>query len=345
MPSFFRATKKTTRLPARRRMCSTSTWSSRSSAVALNFAEPFAAGNAVAASGRRPPARAPGVYLLAEERRRLYRPPRHGPGVSDIWFARPEGRRSARAVVRATLEQIASAYGEGHETGTHLNGHFCAPYAGNVNEWRAADWSRELDQFERLLFRASANNGLRPEAAPVWARRGGRRTDALPRGEPAGPRPRPRMPRLPLRREPVARLGAWPRRGGGIWSVPLLEIPFPCHGYWVLSMDYNLFANQTEARSGPASLAPRIERETYLALRKAFRTSYFGNRAPLSFANHFETWNHGAYNRALARVVLESCRLPEVRCVSFAELVRWLDAQPPRRLARYEAGRFHVYRP
>ncbi|HEY2940456.1 MAG TPA: hypothetical protein VGJ27_11635, partial [Gaiellaceae bacterium] len=82
-----------------------------------------------------------------------------------------------------------------------------------------------------------------------------------------------------------------------------------------------------------------IERETYLSLRNAFRTSYRGNRAPLSFANHFETWNHWAYDRALSRFVLESCRLPGVRCVTFRELVDWLDAQPPRRLRR-----FRVYR-
>src|SRR5919204_2057104 len=287
-----------------------------------------------------------GVYLLADDLRRLYRPPRHPRGASDIWFARPEGRRAAREVVRATLKQIAAAYREGHEIGTHFNGHFCAPFPGNVNEWTAADWSRELDQFDRLLFRASASNRLRPRVRLPFGRAEvvGARTPCLEGNLPV-------LDRVLARRgfrydaSRFAPLGTWPRRVGGIWSVPLLEIPFPGHTYRVISMDYNFFANETGGKSGPPALAPRIDRETYLALRNAFRTSYLGNRAPLSFANHFETWNHGAYNRALARVVLESCRLPEVRCVSFAELVRWLDAQPPRRLARYEAGRFHVYRP
>src|SRR5919204_1871653 len=54
-----------------------------------------------------------GVYLLDENRRNLYRPPRHEPGTSDIWFARPDGRLSAAEVVRGTLEQIAAAYREG----------------------------------------------------------------------------------------------------------------------------------------------------------------------------------------------------------------------------------------
>jgi hypothetical protein len=91
-------------------------------------------------------------------------------------------------------------------------------------------------------------------------------------------------------------------------------------------MDYNFFANQVGAADP--------ERETYLSLRRAFRISYRGNRAPLSIGNHFETWNNGAYNHALARFLLETCRLRQVRCVSIRELVDWLDLRFPR-LALY----------
>src|SRR5204862_8131383 len=86
-------------------------------------------------------------YLLDWSRRGVYRPQRHRPGSSDIGFAlQDEGGP------RAMLRQIAAAYLEGHEIGTHYNGHFCAPYAGSVGEWSAADWSEELSQFDRLLF-------------------------------------------------------------------------------------------------------------------------------------------------------------------------------------------------
>jgi hypothetical protein len=284
--------------------------------------------------------------LLAEERRLLYRPPRHSRGTSDIWFARPEGRRSARQVVAGTLQQIAAAYREGNEIGTHYNGHFCGPYRSAVMGWTARDWNQELDQFDRLLFHAAANNYLR-------------RATRLPFGphELAGARTPclqgslrvlyPVLARRGFRYDAsqLAPLGAWPRREGGIWSLPLLEIPFVGHTFRVVSMDYNFFANQTGAISASPSEAPAIERETYLSLLRAFRTTYRGNRAPLSFANHFETWNHWAYDKALARVVLRVCRLPEVRCVSFRELVDWLDAQPPARLRRFQAGRFRLYRP
>lgn len=282
-----------------------------------------------------------GVYLLDEARRTLYRPPRHAAGSSDIGFAQPERRRTARAVVRATLDQLAAGVREGHEIGTHYNGHFCAGYADSVGEWTAADWEQELDQFERLVFRTNQNNRLRPPVRLTLRPRDvvGGRTPCL-EGNLAV------LYRVLARRgfrydaSGVARLGEWPRRRLGIWSVPLLEIPLVGHTYRVLSMDYNFFVNQTGGASGPRSVAPAVERETYLSLRNAFRTSYFGNRAPLSIGNHFETWNHWAYNRALRRLVLEKCRLPEVRCVSIRELVDWLEAQPAARLARYRTGGF-----
>ena len=261
-----------------------------------------------------------GVYLLPEEQRLSYHAPRHAAGVSDIWFARPDLGLSSAQVVRRTLREISGAYREGHEIGTHFNGHFCEPYAGNVDEWTAADWSRELDEFFGFLFRE-------PAALPFGP------------GEVIGERTPCLQGRLPVLYRVLAKrgfrydasalapLGSWPLRRLGIWSIPLLEIPFPGHTFPVVSMDYNLFANQTGGVSGPASLEPRIERETYLTLRGAFRRLYRGNRAPFVYGSHFEMWNHWAYNRALTRFLLETCRLRDVRCVSYRELVDWLDSR------------------
>src|SRR5438270_356787 len=132
----------------------------------------------------------------------------------------------------------------------------------------------------------------------------------------------------------IAPLGRWPRHQLGLWSFPLLEIPFVGHTFRVVSMDYNFMANQVG--EPPA----RIENEMYRTLWNAFRASYLGTRAPLSLGNHFETWESWAYDHALTRFLLRACRLPEVRCSSFAELADWLDAQSPRRLARLRAGAF-----
>jgi hypothetical protein len=281
-----------------------------------------------------------GVYLLDEARRDLYEPPRHDRGSSDIGFAQPEDGLTARGMVRGMLRQVSLAYDEGNEIGTHFNGHFCSPYPGSVGEWTAADWRQELAQFDDLMFRASANNRLRPAVKLPFGRNEviGERTPCL-QGDMHALLPVLAERGLRYDASQQSLLGTWPRRELHVWEVPLLEIPFVGHTFRVVSMDYNFFANQTIAGT-PASA---IERETYLSLWGAFRTSYYGNRAPLSFANHFETWNNRAYNHALARVVLRACLMPEVRCVSFKELVDWLDAQPPARLGRYRLGRFRRY--
>jgi hypothetical protein len=251
-----------------------------------------------------------GVYLIDWAHKSRYAPPRHERGRSDIGFA-PDADFAV-----ATLAQAAAAYREGHEIGTHFNGHFCAPYDGSVEEWTAHDWEQELDQFDTLMF--SGDDLPFGRDAIV-----GTRTPCLEG------RPRVLYPVLARRgfrydASQVALLGTWPWREGGIWSLPLLELPFVGHTFRVVSMDYNFLANQTDTS------AREIERETFLTLRRAFRTSYRGNRAPLSIGFHFETWHDGAYDRALARFLAETCRLRDVRCTSMRELADWLELRFPR---------------
>jgi hypothetical protein len=251
-----------------------------------------------------------GVYLIDWAHRMRYHPPRHAPDSSDIGFGFPGGELDPTG----TLRQIAAAYEEGHEIGTHYNGHFCGPYRGNVGEWTAADWGRELDQFDRLLFRgrelpfgpAEVVGGRTPclqgdlrVLYPVLARRGFRYDASR-----------------------SAPLGKWPWRERGIWAVPLPEIPLVGHTFDAIAMDYNFLANQVG--ESPA----QVEDEAYRSIWSAFETSYHGNRAPFAVANHFETWSHWAYDHALARFVVRACRLTEVRCVSYRELVDWLDVRP-----------------
>lgn len=283
-----------------------------------------------------------GVYLLAEDRRTLYHPPEHSAGFSAIGFLQPFDGKTAEERVGETLRQIGLAYREGNEIGTHFNGHFCAPVPESVGDWTSDDWRHELDQFRMLMFDASRNNGLDPPVALPFGPREvtGERTPCLEGKMPA------LLPVLTERgfrydASQIAPLGSWPYRvRGGLWEFPLQLIPFVGHTYQVVSMDYNFFYNQALAGLSPAV----SEQQAYASLWHAFLASYHGNRAPLSFANHFETWQDWAYDKALARVVVQACRMPEVRCVSFRELADWLEAQPPALLRRYELGRFPVYR-
>jgi hypothetical protein len=260
-----------------------------------------------------------GVYLLERARSSEDQPPHHPPGYSDIGFA------ADRSAVHEMHGEMAVAYREGHEIGTHFNGHFCAPYDGSVGEWTSADWGRELDEFFELLLAHPLPFG--PEEVI------GGRTPCL-EGDFAALYPTLARRGFRYDASQVARLGTWPWREHGIWSIPLLEVPFVGHTFNVVSMDYNFLANQTGI--------PRatIESETFSTLRRAFLASYYGNRVPLSIGMHFETWNGWAYNRAVTRLVTGICRLPEVRCVSYRELVEWLEAQPRRVLRRAREGRF-----
>jgi hypothetical protein len=52
--------------------------------------------------------------------------------------------------------------------------------------------------------------------------------------------------------------------------------------------------------------------------------------------NHFNEWNNGAYRDALAQFVLETCGRPETRCVTYSELIAWMEAQTPRVLRRLQ---------
>jgi hypothetical protein len=264
-----------------------------------------------------------GVYLVDWAHHDRYAPPENPRGTSAIGFA-PDA-----AWIAAMRMQIALGYRDGNEIGTHYNGHFCGP--GGVGTWTAADWGNELDQFDGFLFGSGPKLPFGPAAIvggrtpclegnldalyPVLAKRGFRYDASR-----------------------TALLGTWPAERDGIWSFPLLEVPFIGHTFRVVSMDYNFMANQID--ESPA----KIENETYRTLWNAFRASYLGNRAPLSLGNHFETWESWAYDHALTRFLVRACGLPEVRCASFRELANWLDAQSSRRLARFRAGRFPLAR-
>jgi hypothetical protein len=262
-----------------------------------------------------------GVYLVDWAHRMRYRPPRHEAGTSAIGFALPTGDLT----VARTLRGIAAGYRDGHEIGTHFNGHFCGP--GGVGDWTAADWRSELEQFYSLLFHAGRKLPFgRGEIV-------GDRTPCL-EGNLSALYPVLRQLGFRYEASRLAPLGQWPQRKLGLWSFPLLEIPFVGHPFPVVSMDYNFFANQV-------SLTPaRAELQAYRSLWNAFRVSYLGNRAPLSIGQHFEGWDSWAYDHALTRLLLTACQLPEVRCVSFRELADFLDSVPPARLRRYRTGRF-----
>ncbi|WP_431960843.1 hypothetical protein [Actinacidiphila sp. bgisy160] len=269
-----------------------------------------------------------GIYLLPESKRRLYKPPRNPVGASDIGYL-------TDAHVRATLEQLRLAWLEGHEIGTHFNGHFCAG-SGSVGRWSPADWRSEIDQAVGFVENWRTHTGftdLPPLPFDYRKELVGGRTPCL-----LGQRSLlPTAARLGWRYDASSPGGlqVWPGRSHGLWNLPLQALPFPGRSFEVLSMDYNMLANQSvnSTRGNPAHY-PAWQRQARDAYLGGFRRAYETNRAPLFIGNHFEQWNGGIYMDAVEDALRRIADHRDVRLVSFRQFVDWLDGQDPAVLAK-----------
>ncbi len=265
-----------------------------------------------------------GLYAVRGRDAKVYHPPHNAVGASHIPFL-------SDASVRRTIQGIGDAWREGHEIGTHFNGHFCST-SGSVAYWTSADWRSEIDQALWMVTHWRSTTGWADIAPlPFDYRReliGGRTPCLL--GEKA---------LIPA----AAQLGwryssstggdqVWPSRfkGTRIWDVPLSLIPFPGHTYQVIAMDYNYMANQSGPQpvSDPKNYA-KWKAQSIGALQAGFDRAHDGNRAPLVIGNHFETWNGGIYMDAVEAAMRTFATEPDTYLVSFRQLVDWLDAQDP----------------
>ncbi|MFF9900922.1 hypothetical protein [Streptomyces longispororuber] len=268
-----------------------------------------------------------GVYLLPEEKRSLYRPPQHSPGSSDIGFNDRKG-------IRDTVRQLRAAWLEGNEIGTHFNGHFCGPGRG-VGEWSVAEWKSEIRQAKSFVKAWKTNAGLagaQPLPFDYDKELIGARTPCL----------EGRANFLRAARDLGFRYDTsgvndqkWPKKKKGLWDLSMQLVPVPGRGFETLTMDYNFMVNQSGSTSqGDPSQHEYWGDQMRDGLLRGFKRAYYGNRAPLIIGNHFESWNGGTYMRAIEETIERVCTKREVRCVSFRQLVDWLDAQDPQVLAR-----------
>ncbi|MFF0225952.1 hypothetical protein [Streptomyces sp. NPDC004629] len=273
-----------------------------------------------------------GLYLLPESKKRLYDPPNNRRGASDIGYLTDEH-------IRATLTNIRRAWLEGHEIGTHFNGHFCSGY-GTVGNWTPGQWRSEIEQATSFVKQWRTNSGWSDlPALPFDYDKelvGGRTPCLLGQDN-----------LLPTARELGWRYDAsspggrqvWPRKKLGVWDLPLQQIPFPGRSFEVLSMDYNMLANQSvNSTKAPAYNYPGWRRQSAQAYITGFNRAYETNRAPFFIGNHFEQWNGGIYmdavQEAFEHIAREKDKGADVRLVSFRQFVDWLDAQRPETLDR-----------
>ncbi|MFI6446188.1 hypothetical protein [Kitasatospora sp. NPDC050543] len=267
-----------------------------------------------------------GIYTLPKGKADLYHPPQHSVGASDIPYL-------SDGAVKNTIHLLSQAWLDGHEIGTHFNGHFCSsrPDGNGVNKWSPEDWQSEIDQAVSFVTQWRTNTGFTdvdPLPFDYHKELIGGRTPCL-EGQKAL---LPTAAKLGWKYDASSPGGLqiWPQKvqDGKIWDFPLQGIPFPGHSYQVLSMDYNILANQSKGstKGDPAKYNDwRTQaRDSYLA---GFDRAYNSNRAPLFIGNHFEQWNGGIYMDAVEETLKTIADKPEVRLVSFRQLVEWLEVQ------------------
>jgi hypothetical protein len=269
-----------------------------------------------------------GIYVLPGSQRALYQGPHKAVGQTDISFLDANE-------VRDTIEQLGLAWKDGHEVGTHFNGHFCGPSGGG--SWTAADWVKETEQAVRFVQTWKTTTGISDlPALPFDYKKEliGGRAPCL-EGQKALLEAAPQMGFRYDSSSPGGRQ-TWPAKVNGIWDFPLQSLPFPGHKFEVLSMDYNVMMNQSKTVKGDPANFPAWEQQAYQTFMGGFERAYNGNRAPLIIGNHFESWNGGIYMRAVEKTMRSVCTKEGVRCVSFRQLADWMDAQDPAVLAKLQ---------
>ncbi|MCS0639437.1 hypothetical protein NX801_28155 [Streptomyces sp. LP05-1] len=269
-----------------------------------------------------------GLYLLPESKQSLYRPPNNKVGASDIGYLTDDH-------IKQTLKYVREAWLDGHEIGTHFNGHFCAG-SGSVKHWTPEQWRSEIDQAVKFVTEWKTNTGWTDlDPLPFDYRKelvGGRTPCLLGQDNLL-----PTAKKLGWRYDASSPGGhqMWPVKRKGIWDLPLQAVPFPGHSFEVLSMDYNMLANQSgNSTKGMPARYPGWREQATKAYLNGFHRAYESNRAPFYIGNHFEQWNGGIYMDAVEEALKGMAGKKDVRLVSFRQYVDWLDVQDPKVLAK-----------
>ncbi|MBL7557264.1 MAG: hypothetical protein JNM24_15665 [Bdellovibrionaceae bacterium] len=274
-----------------------------------------------------------GVYFLQKKDKLSYQPPKRKAGASDIGFADND-----LMDIQKRTEFIWHGMNElKHpvEIGSHVNGHFDGSY------WNLEEWTQEFNEFHRLVERVfSFYPTLNTRFANQWEYK----LHGMIKGF-----------RAPLLAGQVSITGQvlkdfqysydasqvlkgkWPyKHTPDLWNVGLSRIALAGTKRETVAMDYNILYGQCNGVFNPkdsgeckeidGTLLDYYEKQTHMSYIQAFLKNYYGNRMPLSIGHHFSLWNKGIYWKALQRFVRDVCQLPEVRCVSHAQLVDWMGA-------------------
>lgn len=278
-----------------------------------------------------------GVYFLTKNNRMLYQPPAGlKRGRSDIGFG------GNTADLQARTQEVLAAMDEGHAMGSHANGHF------DGKNWTADDWRQEFDQFHHFVEDVFDIHHLVSDISAVWRQRiqdaiHGFRAPLLGIGKGLYQNLANSPHQYEYDTSKADRMNYWPKKNkDGLWNFPLAQIRIADTCKRTLSMDYNFYFSQSQGKDDLAH-AEIYEDQMYRSYLAYFSSNYYGNRAPVNIGHHFSKFNGGAYWRAMMKFAKRVCGLPEVRCVSYPELQKFVANTDPNTYAHYEHARFPKY--
>ena len=265
-----------------------------------------------------------GVYFLNYRKASRYLPPKKPPGTSQIGFA------NNNTEVENRVAYVNRAISEGHEIGSHLNGHF------NGSGWTVADWQQEFSEFDKLVFSIDKNNDVDAKDADRYELNL-LRTDLVGFRAPELGKNNAMYTALvdnhyAYDTSGVGKPEEWPKKlPSGVWEFPLAQIKYADTNSKILSMDYNFYFKQSQAKDVTKKgeqLWQDYFDKTYTSYINYFNNNYQGTRAPVFIGSHFSEWNDGVYWEVMKKFAIEVCGQSEVRCVTHKELMGHMNSRP-----------------
>ena len=255
------------------------------------------------------------AYFLTKDTASVYQGPGQLPGVTSIGFS-----NSADDIAKR-VAAFNTAYAMGNEIGSHTVGHF------NGKAWTYDEWKQEFTSFAGLMSAVPQNNPSVAIDQPqfVSAIRGFRAPDLgvnnnLYKVE--------KDFNFTYDASGVGPGNAWPfKDSNGIWHIPLGGIKLNGDQPGI-AMDYSLWMHQSQAKNTAVKGTPLWQSdfaEVTNAYEQYFDTNYNTTRAPVVIGHHFSKWNDGVYWEAMKAFATEECGKPQVRCITFSELVEYLN--------------------
>lgn len=256
------------------------------------------------------------IYLLPESKKQLYTPPKSSRRSTDVGYG------GSISEVDERIAYLNRAYTSGHEIASHAVGHL------NGSHWSKSDWLHEFDQFNKIFDMARngtlSNTSLEvPKEAIVGFRAPyfAHNTQLIHAVAAYGFLYDSSDP------EPLTRSD--PHKISEVIEYPIASIKYgDTHA---LAMDYNLYVHDTKAKDVLKRGTPAwndvhdIIVESYTAY---FESEYMYDRQPISFGNHFQSWNEDVYWEALKDVLRDICARPDVLCTTYSEVTKNLPVSP-----------------